>query len=507
MDIKQATDQIKGAVQAYMSRDSHGLLRIPFHMQRPIIMFGPPGVGKTAIVNQIAEELDINFVSYSITHHTRQSALGLPFIFKDEFGGVEYNVSEYTMSEIIAAVYRAQEESGVNQGILFLDEVNCVSETLAPAMLQFLQYKTFGMHRLPEGWVIITAGNPPEYNRAAREFDPAMLDRMKRIDVEPNLPVWMNYAAAHGMHPAITTFLDSKPLSFYKVQSGVKGTKLVTPRGWEDLSRMLQAYEAEELEVDVQLVRQYLQEETISSEFFAYYQLFRKYQDTYKVSTILEGGDTTAVGKRAKEAAFDERAALVGLMVDTLLVHVHEAVELEEALTFVRKDVLAMKDRLQAGDPTVVQETIDMLRGASDVGTRVKGQVGNYAVVKAERRRTLDAIGKAVYASIPEDKDMYEVALEVFNDTCAHQRELAQHCVTETDNAFAFLDGVFSEIGQEPLILVTKLSADPTMVKLVSEYGGTGYLKHNRSLLFTERSVELFQAIKDLGAEEEEAQE
>ena len=78
MDISRAHTQIVGAVKAYLSRDEHGLYRIPFHMQRPIIMFGPPGVGKTAIVAQIAEELGINFVAYSITHHTRQTPLACP---------------------------------------------------------------------------------------------------------------------------------------------------------------------------------------------------------------------------------------------------------------------------------------------------------------------------------------------------------------------------------------------------------------------------------------------
>ena len=53
-------------------------------------------------------------------------------------------MSEYTMSEIIASVYEMMEKSGKKEGILFLDEINCVSETLAPSMLQFLQYKTFG---------------------------------------------------------------------------------------------------------------------------------------------------------------------------------------------------------------------------------------------------------------------------------------------------------------------------------------------------------------------------
>lgn len=53
------------------------------------------------------------------------------------------------MSEIIASVYEAMEATGRREGILFLDEINCVSETLTPAMLQFLQYKIFGRHAVP----------------------------------------------------------------------------------------------------------------------------------------------------------------------------------------------------------------------------------------------------------------------------------------------------------------------------------------------------------------------
>lgn len=63
------------------------------------------------------------------------------------------------------------ERTGNREGILFLDEINCVSETLAPTMLQFLQNKTFGSHKVPEGWIIVAAGNPPQYNKSVRELD------------------------------------------------------------------------------------------------------------------------------------------------------------------------------------------------------------------------------------------------------------------------------------------------------------------------------------------------
>ena len=150
MDIQQAKQQIKYTMQAYFAKDEFGGYALPPQRQRPIFLLGAPGIGKTAIVEQIAQELEVGFVSYSMTHHTRQSALGLPFIAQKEYGGKTYDVSEYTMSEIIAAVYDAIEQTGHREGILFLDEINCVSETLTPAMLQFLQYKVFGRHKVPE---------------------------------------------------------------------------------------------------------------------------------------------------------------------------------------------------------------------------------------------------------------------------------------------------------------------------------------------------------------------
>ena len=102
---------------------------------------GPPGIGKTQVMEQVARECGVALVAYTITHHTRQSAVGLPFIRQRNYGGKDVSVTEYTMSEIIASIYAKMEATGLSEGILFIDEINCVSETLAPTMLQFLQCK------------------------------------------------------------------------------------------------------------------------------------------------------------------------------------------------------------------------------------------------------------------------------------------------------------------------------------------------------------------------------
>ena len=218
MDIKRAKQEIKDSIEAYLAKDEFGDYRIPAIRQRPIFLVGPPGIGKTQIMEQIAKECRIGLVAYTITHHTRQSAVGLPFIQEKEYGGKTVSVTEYTMSEIIASVYDKIEKTGIREGILFLDEINCVSETLAPTMLQFLQGKTFGNQKVPEGWIIVTAGNPPEYNKSVREFDVVTLDRIKRIDVEENFEVWKEYAYRQGIHPAVISYLEIRRKNFYRIE-------------------------------------------------------------------------------------------------------------------------------------------------------------------------------------------------------------------------------------------------------------------------------------------------
>ena len=92
MNIKQAKEQIKYAMTAYFTKDKFGNYVIPIEKQRPIFLMGPPGIGKTAIMEQIAQELGVGLVSYSMTHHTRQSALGLPFIEKKIYGGRDISI-------------------------------------------------------------------------------------------------------------------------------------------------------------------------------------------------------------------------------------------------------------------------------------------------------------------------------------------------------------------------------------------------------------------------------
>ena len=305
MNIKRAKNEIKNALKAYLTTDEFGAYRIPPIRQRPILLMGPPGIGKTQIMQQIAEETGVGLVSYTLTHHTRQSALGLPFIDKVMLGGEERTVTAYTMSEIIASVYREMERTGVKEGILFLDEINCISETLTPMMLQFLQCKTFGNQQLPAGWVVVAAGNPPEYNKSVREFDVVTLDRVKKIDIEEDFGVWKEYAYRRGIHGAILSYLEIRREHFYRVETTADGLQFVTARGWEDLSELMQVYESLGIPVDRQVVEQYLQLPQVASDFANYLQLYDKYKQVYRVDELLSGTWEPVRASELRDAPFD----------------------------------------------------------------------------------------------------------------------------------------------------------------------------------------------------------
>lgn len=277
MNIENAKKEIRRTLRAYRKTWPDGSLKIPVEKQRPLLMIGPPGIGKTAIMKQIAEETGEGLVSYSMTHHTRQSAIGLPIIEKKVYDGREQPVTEYTMSEIVSSLYDYIEKTGKKQGIMFLDEINCVSETLTPVMLQLLQNKTFGKHSLPDGWIIVAAGNPPEYNRAVRELDMATVDRVKNLDIDPDLEIWQIYAAKRQIHPAIRTYLTVYPDHFYVIREIDRQQTFVTARGWEDLSLMMDSCEEDSEEIGEEMIREYLRDPQVAHDFFGFYELFHDY--------------------------------------------------------------------------------------------------------------------------------------------------------------------------------------------------------------------------------------
>ncbi len=501
MNIKEAKEQIKNAMTAYFTKNEFGAYVIPIERQRPVFLMGPPGIGKTAIMEQIAQELGVGIVSYSMTHHTRQSALGLPFITRKVYGGKEYDISEYTMSEIIASVYDMIEDTENKEGILFLDEINCVSETLAPSMLQFLQYKIFGRHKVPDGWIVVTAGNPPEYNNSVREFDIVTWDRLKRIDIEPDYDVWKEYAYKSGVHAAIITYLDIKKGDFYKVETAVDGKSFVTARGWSDLSEMIKLYELNGITVDENLIGQYLQNKKIAKEFAVYYDLFNKYKSDYQIDQILAGKEPEDIRERARKAKFDERLSLLGLLLDGVISHLRDIrneetslLELLESLKYVRQ---------QAAKPdsdivSAVDSQIKLKKQKLDAGKRAANISASDELAINTSIKLLESMKSLLLTERPADAASgFKLLKKEYDSRLKDLSKQADQAKKILSNVFHFCEDVFAD-GQEILILVTELTISYYGAHFISRYGCDEYFQHNKELLFYERQKKLIAEVENL---------
>ena len=529
MNIKRAKQEIRDSIEAYLAKDEFGEYRIPAIRQRPILLMGPPGIGKTQVMEQIARECGIALVSYTITHHTRQSAVGLPFIVKKNYGEEEFSVTEYTMSEIISSVYDKMEKTGLKEGILFIDEINCVSETLAPMMLQFLQGKTFGNQKVPEGWVIVTAGNPPEYNKSVREFDVVTLDRIKKIDVEADFDVWKEYAYQQGIHPAVISYLELRRKNFYRVENTVDGKIFATARGWEDLSRLIQVYEILGKTVDREVVSQYIQHKMIAKDFASYLALYYKYRTDYKVEDILKGKwDSITLGK-IRAASLDEHLSIVSLLNGKLSELFTECcltdaylTKLYDYMVYFREDQdsLTAKNLLEKAEADLEKDKKSELLTKQQ--ERIQKRVVSFFENASGSKSTSGLIGSestgsdktgsdktgsgsdqagsrsaAAESKEPLSNRNYEFVKGLFeSETEAYENRTDETSLT-LQNVFDFMEAAFGD-SQEMVAFITELNANYYSLWFIRENGSDQYYRHNKGLLFDDRQKMLLGQMEEV---------
>ena len=489
MDIKRAKKEIKNSIEAYLMKDEEGDYLIPSIRQRPILLMGPPGIGKTQIMEQIAKECHIGLVAYTITHHTRQSAIGLPFIEKKKYGGKTYSVTEYTMSEIIASVYDKMEQTGLKEGILFIDEINCVSETLAPTMLQFLQCKSFGNQKVPKGWIIVAAGNPPEYNKSVREFDVVTLDRLKKIDVEENYEVWKEYAYKAEIHPAIMAYLEIRKDFFYRIETTVDGKMFATARGWEDLSDLLKAYDALDRKADQEVIHQYIQHWKIAKDFANYLELYRKYRTDYGLEKVLEGSYSPRVIEKLKFASFDERLSVVGMLLGQLGGLFKE---------------YCMTDRYVTG----VFENLKEYRQCEDMTEVLDSAQEDYEKMRKEEQ--LNKVENRIYKKLLKTLEGYELILkkehlsgadgfdriqEEFQKSVAEREAITDKAAEALEYAFDFMEDAFGD-SQEMVSFITELNTSFYSIQFLKENDCGRYYKYNKGLLLEEEHQKILEELE-----------
>ena len=432
-----------------------------------VIFYGPPGTGKTTLAKVIANTTSARFTQLNAT-----------------------TAGKKDMEDVVK---RAKDLQGMygRRTILFIDEINCVSETLAPTMLQFLQCKTFGSHKVPEGWIIVAAGNPPEYNKSVREFDVVTLDRIKKIIIEPDLNVWKEYAYAQNIHPAIMSYLNIRPQYFCTVETTVDGKRFATPRGWEDLSQLIQVYESLGKKADRDVVGQYLQHPKIAKDFANYLELYHKYKKDYGLEKIIEGVYTRDTLERLRYAAFDERFSVVNMLIGRLGSCFKEYFLKDRLVTMIYEYLKLYKSNLQM-DLVVCEarEQYEKLRKEEQM-TKQDEHVRKQVLDKLE---SYEQLAKEEHL---EGEAAFERIKEVFGNEVAEREELTERTLSALEHAFDFMEDAFGD-SQEMVSFVTELNTNYYSIQFLKENDCDKYYQYNKKLLFDKQQEEILSELNEV---------
>ena len=206
---------------------------------KPIFIYGAPGIGKTEIVGQAADELGVRVIELDLQFMSPEDFLGIPS--RHDIAPVEIengNVIDYgkgfTRSNPPTLLPPDNGEDGKG-GIIFMDEMNRANKAVLNSIMQFVQRGKVGPYRLPDKWIIVAAGNRPEEAEGVVEFDFALADRFTIKNYVPTIEGWSSWADKNQkILPELVTFLTFNDNLFHYLDADKKSLNYPTPRSWTD---------------------------------------------------------------------------------------------------------------------------------------------------------------------------------------------------------------------------------------------------------------------------------
>ena len=197
-------------------------LKLAYHANRPVLLSGPTGVGKSECIEQAAAALGIDCIVRDLSLMEGPDLTGLP-VTKN--GRTEYATPSFLPAE------------GDGGGFLVFEEVNRAPRYVQTPCMQLLTARRFNDYVLPTKWLPAAAINPYEDGEycGVEEMDKALVARFMVLDVRADVKCWLAWAEANGVHPAVREFVRSTPKIFEAPQSN--------PRAWSYASQVLSASE------------------------------------------------------------------------------------------------------------------------------------------------------------------------------------------------------------------------------------------------------------------------
>jgi uncharacterized protein YjeT (DUF2065 family) len=218
-----AGEAAKVLMAAWEAQRDHG-------MRMSFMLHGRPGIGKTQVVEQLADHIKGRLYDVRLTQIEVSDLRGLPY-YDHETKTTKY--------------YRPEELPADSEpAVLFLDEITAASPFLQPTVYGLLQERRVGSHKIPDNVIIVAAGNTVNDGAVAYEMPTATANRLVHMYVGVSAEDWLaNFAVPKGIHPAVCAFIKIRPELLETSVECQKEGKMVaaTPRSWERVSQIMYA--------------------------------------------------------------------------------------------------------------------------------------------------------------------------------------------------------------------------------------------------------------------------
>jgi hypothetical protein len=199
-------------------------------LHTPVMLWGPPGVGKSQIVQQIA-----------ISHGADVIDVRLSQMEPSDLRGIPMRVDDFVEWAIPAML--PDEQRHGKKGILFLDEVTSAPPSVSAAAYQLILDRRLGEYKVPTGWAIFAAGNRQGDRGVTYTMPSPLANRFSHFDVDINLDDWVSWAFANGIDERLIAFLRFRPEKLFEFDPAHNPVAFPTPRSWEFANNAMQKFE------------------------------------------------------------------------------------------------------------------------------------------------------------------------------------------------------------------------------------------------------------------------
>ncbi len=200
----------------------------------PTFLWGPPGIGKSSIVRQIASDRGVDFIDLRLTLLDPTDLRGFPFFDQETH-------------KAVWAPPAFLPDGSSPEGILFLDELNTAAPMVQASAYQLILDRRIGEYELPEGWAIVAAGNRESDRGAVFRMPAPLANRFVHLEMEIDAAQWRSWAMANGFDHSVVGFISARPDALFMFDAKSVHRSFATPRSWEYVDRILKSTPEPEL--------------------------------------------------------------------------------------------------------------------------------------------------------------------------------------------------------------------------------------------------------------------